>query len=153
MRVSPSYIRSQGFSLQEYAATHDGQTFPPFMKLASMLTWFGIYPRSKVERTLTASWHEDDITTEITASLGPHGGLSSPEDGQGLQYRRYNQVSGEEQTGVIRVDGIVHTTTIPDVDPDTVRDKEAVERVARDLGSAAVAFTIPHPGYEQRTWE
>ena len=153
MRVSPSYIRSQGFNLQEYAATHDGQTFPPFMKLASMLTWFGIYPRSKGERTLTASWHEDDITTEITASLGPHGGLSSPKEGQGLQYRRYNQVSEEVQTGLIRADGMVHTTTMPGGDPETVRDKEASERIYRDLGSTALALTVPRSGYEQRTWE
>src|SRR5258708_12130042 len=98
MRVSPSYIRSQGFNLQEYAATHDGQTFPPFMKLASMLTWFGIYPRSKVERTLTASWHEDDITTEITASLEPHGAPSSPENRPRLHYPPNTQYHAADQT-------------------------------------------------------
>ncbi len=153
MRVSPSYIRSQGYNLQEYAATHSGQTSPPFSGTASILAWFGIYPRSEDGRTLTARWQENTITTEVTANLGPRGGLSSPEEGQGLQYRRYDQVSGEEQTGVIRTDGMVHTTTIPGVDPNTVRDKEAVERIARDLGSAALALTIPRPGYEQRTWD
>ena len=143
MRVSPSYIRSQGYSLQEYAATHSGQTSPPFSGTASILAWFGIYPRSEAERTLTARWQEDTISTEVTASLGPRGGLSSPEDGQGLHYRRYDQVSGEEQTGVIRADGMVHTTTLPAGDPETVRDKEAADRIYRDLGSAALAFTVP----------
>src|SRR2546421_6560228 len=65
MRVSPSYIRSQGYNLQEYAATHNGQTSPPFSGTASILAWFGIYPRSEGERTLTASWQENDITTEV----------------------------------------------------------------------------------------
>ncbi len=153
MRVSPSYIRSQGYHLQEYAATHSGQTSPPFSRTATILAWFAIYPRSEGERMLTASWQEDDIITEVTASLGPRGGLSSPGDGQGLQYRLYNQVSAEEQTGVIRADGMVHTTTMPGGDPETVRDKEAAVRIYRDLGSAALAFTVPRPGYEQRTWE
>jgi len=153
MRVSPSYIRSQGYNLQAYAATHDGQTSPPFSGTASILAWFGIYPRNKDERTLTASWQEDDITTEVTASLGPHGGLSSPKEGQGLQYQRYNQVSEEVQTGVIRADGMVHTTTMPGGDTETVRDKEASERIYRDLGSAALALTVPRSGYEQRTQE
>ena len=151
MRVSPSFIRSQGYNLQDYAATHSGQTSPPFSGTASILAWFGIYPRSAGERTLTANWQEDTITTEVTASLGPRGGLSSPEEGQGLQYRRYDQVSGEEQTGIIRADGMVHTTTLPDGDPETVRDKEAADKIYRDLGSAAVAFTVPRSGYEQRT--
>ncbi len=153
MRVSPSYIRSQGYQLQEYAATHNGQTSPPFSGTASILAWFGIYPRSAGERTLTASWQEDDITTEVTASLGPRGGLSSPEEGQGLQYRLYNQVSEEVQTGVIRADGMVHTTTMPGGDPETVRDKEAAERIYHNLGSAALTFTVPRSGYEQRTCE
>jgi hypothetical protein len=152
MRVSPSYIRSQGYHLQEYAATHNGQTSPPFSGTATILAWFGIYPRRESERTLTASWHEDDIITEITASLGPRGGLSSPGDGQGLQYRLYNQASDEVQTGVIRADGMVHTTTMPGGDPETVRDKEAAARIYRDLGSAALAFTVPRSGNEQRTW-
>src|SRR5207248_1083764 len=107
MRVSPSYIRSQGYSLQEYAATHSGQTSPPFSRTASILAWFAIYPRSEGERLLTARWQEDDTTTEVTAHLGPRGGLSSPEEGQGLQYRLYNQVSEEVQTGVIRADDMV----------------------------------------------
>src|SRR6266516_3693480 len=106
MRVSPSYIRSQGYNLQEYAATHSGQTSPPFSRTTSILAWFAIYPRSEDERTLTASWREGNITTEVTARLGPRGGLSSPEEGQGLQYRLYNQVSDEVQTGVIRADGM-----------------------------------------------
>ena len=153
MRVSPSYIRSQGYNLQEYAATHSGQTSPPFSKAASMLAWFAIYPRSEGGRTLTASWQEATITTEVTASLGPRGGLSSPKDGQGLQYRRHNQVSDEVQTGIIRVDGTVHTTTLPGSEPETVHDKEAADRIYRDLGGAALALTMPRPGYEQRTWE
>ena len=153
MRVSPSYIRSQGYNLQEYAATHKGQTSPPFSGTATILAWFGIYPRSKDERTLTASWQENDITTEVTASLGPRGGLSSPEEGQGLQYRLSNQVSEVVQTGVIRADGMVHTTTMPGGDPETVHDKEAAERIYRDLGSAALALTLARPGYEQRTQE
>ena len=78
MRVSPSFIRSQGYNLQDYAATHSGQTSPPFSKAASMLVWFAIYPRSEGGRMLTAHWQEDDITTEVTAHLGPRGGLSSP---------------------------------------------------------------------------
>ena len=153
MRVSPSYIRSQGYSLQEYAATHSGQTSPPFSRTASILAWFAIYPRSEDERTLTARWQEDDTTTEATTQLGPRGGLSSPDEGQGLQYRLYNQVSEAVQTGVIRADGMVHTTTMPGSDPETVHDKEASERIYRDLGSAAVHFTVPRSGYEQRTWE
>src|SRR5260221_664422 len=153
MRVSPSYIRSQGYQLQEYAATHNGQTSPPFSGTASILAWFGIYPRSAGERTLTASWQEDDITTEVTASLGPRGGLSSPEEGQGLQYRLYNQASEEVQTGVIRADGMVHTTTMPGGDPETVRDKEAAERIYHNLGRAALTFTVPRSGYEQRPCE
>ena len=153
MRVSPSYIRSQGYHLQEYAATHSGQTSPPFSRVASILAWFAIYPRSKGERTLTASWQEADTITEVTASLGPRGGLSSPGEGQGLQYRLYNQVSAEEQTGVIRTDGMVHTTTMPGGDPETVRDKEAADRIHRNLGSAALALTVPRSGDEQRTWE
>src|SRR6266566_2539710 len=153
MRVSPSFIRSQGYQLQEYAATHSGHTSPPFSKAASMLVWFAIYPRSEGGRTLTARWQEDDITTEVTASLGPRGGLSSPADRQGLQYRRSNQASNAVQTGIIRVDGMVHTTTLPGSEPDTVHDKEATDKIYRDLGSAALALTIPRPGYEQRTWE
>ena len=153
MRVSPSYIRSQGYNLQEYAATHNGQTNPPFSKMASILTWFAIYPRSEAERTLTATWHEDDITTEVTASLGPHGGLSSPAEGQSLQYRLYNQVSDEVQTGEIRADGMVHTSTQSGGDSETVRDKEAAQKIYHDLGSAALHFTLPRSGYEQRTWE
>lgn len=153
MRVSPSYIRSQGYNLQEYAATHSGQTSPPFSGTASILAWFGIYPRSAGERMLTASWQEDDIVTEVTASLGPRGGLSSPEEGQGLQYRRYNQASEAVQTGVIRADGMAHTITIPGGEPETVRDKDAAERIYRDLGSAALAFMVPRSGYEQRTGE
>jgi len=153
MRVSPSYIRSQGYHLQEYAATHNGHTSPPFSRTASILAWFGIYPRGEAERTLTARWQEDDTITEVTASLGPRGGLSSPEEGQGLQYRLYNQVSEEVQTGVIRANGMAHTTTMPDGDPETVRDQEAVERIYRDLGSVALALTIPRSSYEQRTFE
>ena len=118
-----------------------------------MLAWFAIYPRSEGGRMLTAHWQEDDITTEVTAHLGPRGGLSSPGEGQGLQYRLYNQVSAEEQTGVIRTDGMVHTTTMPGGDPETVRDKAAADRIHRNLGSAALAFTVPRSGYEQRTWE
>ncbi len=117
MRVSPSYIRSQGYQLQEYAATHDGQTSPPFSRTASILAWFAIYPRSVSERTLTARWQEDDIITEVTANLGPRGGLSSPEERQGLQYRLTNQASDEVQTGEIQVDGIVHTTTTAGGEP------------------------------------
>ena len=153
MHVSPSFIRSQGYNLQEYAATHGGQTSPPFAGTATILAWFGIYPRIEGERTLTASWQEDTITTEVTASLGPRGGLSSPNDGQGLQYRLYNQVSEEVQIGVIRADGMVHTTLRPGGEPETVRDKEAADRIYRDLGSAALAFTVPRSGYEQRTRE
>jgi len=148
MRVAPSFIRSQGYNLQEYAATHSGQTSPPFSKAASMLVWFAIYPRSEGGRMLTARWQEDDVTTEITAHLGPRGGLSSPDEGQGLQYRRYNQVSEEEQTGVIRTNGIAHTTTLPDSDPETVHDQEAADKIYSDLGSAALALTIPLPGFE-----
>jgi len=118
-----------------------------------MLAWFAIYPRRDVERTLTASWQEGNISTEVTASLGPRGGLSSPEEGQGLQYKLYNQVSEEVQTGVIRADGMVHTTTMPGGEPETVHDKEAAERIYRNLGSVAVTFTVPRSGYEQRTWE
>jgi hypothetical protein len=153
MRVSPSYIRSQGYNLQEYAATHSGQTNPPFSGVATMLAWFGIYPRSASERTLTARWQEDDTITEVTASLGPRGGLSSPEEGQGLQYRLYNQASDEVQTGVIRANGMVHTTTVPGGDAETVHDKEAADRIYRNLGSAALAFSVPRSGYEQRSWE
>jgi len=153
MRVSPSYIRSQGYNLQDYAATHNGQTNPPFSGTASILAWFGIYPRSAGERTLTASWQEEDITTEVTASLGPRGGLSSPEEGQGLQYRLYNLASDEVQTGEIRADGVVHTTTLPGGEPETVRDMVAAEKIYRNLGSASLAFTVPRSGYEQRTWE
>ena len=90
MKVSPSFIRSQGYHLQEYAATHNGQTSPPFSSMATILAWFGIYPRSEGERTLTASWQDANISTEVTASLGPRGGLSSPEEGQGLQYRLHS---------------------------------------------------------------
>ncbi len=100
-----------------------------------------------------AHWQEDDITTEVTAHLGPRGGLSSPEEGQGLQYRRYSQASDEVQTGIIRVDGMVHTTTLPGGDPETVHDKEASDKIYRDLGGAALALTMPLPGYEQRTLE
>jgi len=153
MRVSPSFIRSQGFNLQEYAATHSGQTSPPFSKAASMLVWFAIYPRSEGGRMLTARRQEDDITTGVTAHLGRRGGLSSPDEGQGLQYRRYNQVSEEEQTGVIRTNGMAHTTTLPGGEPETVHDQEAADKIYRDLGSAALALTIPLPGYEQRTRE
>jgi hypothetical protein len=153
MKVSPSYIRSQGYRLQEYAATHNGQTIPPFSGTASILAWFGIYPRSEGERTLTARWQEDNITTEVTASLGPRGGLSSPEEGQGLHYRLHSQVSDEVRTGVIRADGMVHTSTLPGVEPETVRDNEAATRIYRDLGSAALALTVPRSSYEQRTWE
>lgn len=153
MKVSPSYIRSQGYSLQEYAATHNGQTSPPFSRVPTMLAWFAIYPRSESERTLTARWQEDDITTEVTAYVGPRGGLSSPEEGQGLQYRRSNQVSAEVQTGEIRADGMVHTTTLPEREPVTVRDKEAAEKIYHDLGSAALALTLPHSGYEQHAGE
>ena len=102
---------------------------------------------------LTARWQEDDITTEVTASFGPCGGLSSPEEGQGLQYRRYNQVSQEEQTGVIRTNGMAHTTTLPGGEPEIVHDQEAANKIYSDLGSAALALTIPLPGYEQRTRE
>ena len=153
MRVLPSFIRSQGYNLHEYAATHSGHTSPPFSKAASMLVWFAIYPRSEGGRMLTAHWQEDDITTEVTAHLGPRGGLSSPEEGQGLQYRRYSQASDEVQTGIIRVDGMVHTTTLPGGDPETVHDKEASDKIYRDLGGAALALTMPLPGYEQRTLE
>lgn len=97
------------------------------------------------ERTLTASWHEDDTITEVTANLGPRGGLSSPGERQGLQYRHYNQVSDVVQTGVIRADGMVHITTMPGGDPETVHDKEAAERIYRDLGSAALVFMVPAP--------
>jgi hypothetical protein len=153
MRVSPSFIRSQGYNLQEYAATHSGQTSPPFSKAASMLAWFVIYPRSEDGRTLTARWQEDDITTEVTAHLGPRGGLSSPGEGQGLQYRRYNQASEEEQAGVIRTNGMAHTTTLTGGEPETVHDQEAADKIYRDLGGAALALTMPLPGYEQRTLE
>lgn len=153
MKVSPSYIRSQGYNLQEHAATHNGQTSPPFSRVATMLAWFAIYPRSEGERTLTARWHEGTITTEVTAHLGPRGGLSSPEEGQGLQYRRSNQASAEEQTGVIRTDGMEHTTTLLGGEPDTVHDKEAAEKIYHDLGSAALALSLPHSGYEQHAGE
>ena len=140
--------------LSQHSAFFESMGMDIFRSLAVIiLAWFGIYPRSEGERTLTASWQENDITTEVTASLGPRGGLSSPGQGQGLQYRRYNQVSAEVQTGVIRADGMVHTTTMPGGDPETVHDKEAAARIYRDLGSAAVHFTVPRSGYEQRTWE
>ena len=90
---------------------------------------------------------------DVTAQLGPRGGLSSPGEGQGLQYRLYNQVSEAVQTGVIRADGMVHTTTMSGGDPETVHDTEAADRIYRDLGSAALRFTVPRSGYEQRTWE
>ena len=54
---------------------------------------------------------------------------------------------------MIRADGMVHTSTLPGVEPETVRDNEAADRIHRDLGSAALAFTVPRSGYEQRTWE
>ncbi len=151
MKVSPSYIRSQGYQLQEYAVTHIGETSPPFSKTATILAWFGIYPRTQDERTLTAHWQEGAIKADVTASFGPRGGLSSPDEGQGLQYRLHNLASMEVQTGEIRTDGIVHTTTMPGGEPDTVRDQEALERIYRNLGSAAVALIVPSSGSEPRT--
>lgn len=46
-----------------------------------------------------------------------------------------------------------HTTTLLGGEPDTVYDKEAAEKIYHDLGSAALALTLPHSGYEQRTRE
>ena len=48
---------------------------------------------------------------------------------------------------------MVHTTTMPGGDPEAVSDKVAADRIYRDLGSAALTLTVPHSGYEQRTWE
>jgi hypothetical protein len=78
-----------------------------------MATWFAIYPRDEHERTMTARWTANNTTTEVTATFGPLGGLSSPADGQGLEYKISNHDSLVEQTAVIRVDGVKHTTTMP----------------------------------------
>jgi hypothetical protein len=48
---------------------------------------------------------------------------------------------------------MVHTTTTPGSEPETVHDKEAADRIYRDLGGAALALAMPLPGYEQRARE
>jgi hypothetical protein len=147
MRLSPSALKTFGYELQFRADEHDGQTVPPFDRVAAILGWLGTYPRMPEAMTPSATWEENNVRYEMTARLGPRGGISSPEQHQGIQLRIEE---GETvHTAELRVDRAIHTTAVGGREIATWYDQDALGQLYDHLGSTVVNLVLgEQPGYQ-----
>jgi hypothetical protein len=148
LRLSPSALKTFGYELQSRADEHNGVTVPPYERVTSMLIWLGTFPRMPEVMRPSATWQEGNVTHEMTAILGPRGGISDAEAGQGVQLRVENSDTQTVYTADIRVTGITHTTTILNSAPEIVHDEAALQRLYHTVGGMAVNLALgSQPGY------